>query len=111
MNSYAAMRPRPEGGHSQSIKPEFGVQNQSPESERERENDAAMLGYKNAKVARRAPDGGQTLGPRILDVARVRKRRPLVSTTADEAGHPPKTVPHKITSSHLAHVSMTADDT
>ena len=53
--TYAAMRPRPEVGHSQSIKPKFGVQRER-ERTRERENDPAMLGYKMLAVARRVSE-------------------------------------------------------
>jgi len=49
--SYAAMLPRPEVGHNQSIKPEFGVQ-RDLDKENEKENDPAMLGYKIPEIAK-----------------------------------------------------------
>ena len=49
--SYAAMLPRPEVGHKQSIKPEFGVQ-RDLDKENEKENDPAMLGYKIPEIAK-----------------------------------------------------------
>ena len=49
--SYAAMLPRPEVGHNQSIKPEFGVQ-RDLDKENEKENAPAMLGYKVPEVAK-----------------------------------------------------------
>ena len=49
--NYAAMRPRPEVGHNQSIKPEFGVQ-RDLDKDNEKENDPAMLGYKIPEIAK-----------------------------------------------------------
>ena len=49
--SYAAMLPRPEVGHNQSIKPEFGVQ-RDLDKENEKESAPAMLGYKIPEVAK-----------------------------------------------------------
>ena len=49
--SYAAMLPRPEVGHNQSIKPEFGVQ-RDLDKDNEKENDPAMLGYKIPEIAK-----------------------------------------------------------
>ena len=49
--SYAAMLPRPEVGHNQSIKPEFGVQ-RALDKENEKKNAPAMLGYKIPEIAK-----------------------------------------------------------
>ena len=87
MNSYAAMRPRPEGGHSQSIKPEFGVQNQSPVSERER----TMLPCWGAKIQKcQSRQAGARRGPERDHGRRARcsHERPLAPWRRDQRGLP-----------------------